>query len=121
MIYEIAHVIKQYFSFLWDAMEWCNSKGFKVLYGKKLRNVDALIRREYQSPYDMRMLTAADCKLAADFFASQPESAFEHFRPHPFDEQSLTYIIHSGFISGYQNRYGDNLKPPTNVYHRMTA
>ena len=32
-----------------------------------------------------------------------------------------TYIIHSGFISGYQNRYGDNLKPPTNVYHRMTA
>ena len=23
----------------------------------------------------------------------------------------LTYIIHSGFISGYQNRYGDNLKP----------
>ena len=35
--------------------------------------------------------------------------------------QELTYIIHSGFISGYQNRYGDNLKPPTNVYHRMTA
>ena len=36
-------------------------------------------------------------------------------------EGHLTYIIHSGFISGYQNRYGDNLKPPTNVYHRMTA
>ena len=36
-------------------------------------------------------------------------------------EKALTYIIHSGFISGYQNRYGDNLKPPTNVYHRMTA
>ena len=35
--------------------------------------------------------------------------------------KNLTYIIHSGFISGYQNRYGDNLKPPTNVYHRMTA
>ena len=36
-------------------------------------------------------------------------------------DKVLTYIIHSGFISGYQNRYGDNLKPPTNVYHRMTA
>ena len=35
--------------------------------------------------------------------------------------KALAYIIHSGFISGYQNRYGDNLKPPTNVYHRMTA
>lgn len=39
---------------------------------------------------------------------------------HP-NADALTYIIHSGFISGYQNRYGDNLKPPTNVYHRMTA
>lgn len=38
-----------------------------------------------------------------------------------FNILNLTYIIHSGFISGYQNRYGDNLKPPTNVYHRMTA
>ena len=36
-------------------------------------------------------------------------------------QANITYIIHSGFISGYQNRYGDNLKPPTNVYHRMTA
>ncbi|RGT37663.1 hypothetical protein [Phocaeicola vulgatus] len=36
-------------------------------------------------------------------------------------QEKLAYIIHSGFISGYQNRYGDNLKPPTNVYHRMTA
>ena len=36
-------------------------------------------------------------------------------------KDELAYIIHSGFISGYQNRYGDNLKPPTNVYHRMTA
>ena len=40
---------------------------------------------------------------------------------HTAQSQVLTYIIHSGFISGYQNRYGDNLKPPTNVYHRMTA
>ena len=38
-----------------------------------------------------------------------------------FNDRYLAYIIHSGFISGYQNRYGDNLKPPTNVYHRMTA
>ena len=41
--------------------------------------------------------------------------------PYPVYSEYLTYIIHSGFISGYQNRYGDNLKPPTNVYHRMTA
>ena len=46
------------------------------------------------------------------------------YRQHPTNGDKvsiLAYIIHSGFISGYQNRYGDNLKPPTNVYHRMTA
>lgn len=47
----------------------------------------------------------------------------ENQTPYRFSYRSvvLAYIIHSGFISGYQNRYGDNLKPPTNVYHRMTA
>ena len=48
--------------------------------------------------------------------AKDPEKAFFEDLP-----EALAYIIHSGFISGYQNRYGDNLKPPTNVYHRMTA
>lgn len=51
-----------------------------------------------------------ECKHIASIYA-QTENAIA----------VLTYIIHSGFISGYQNRYGDNLKPPTNVYHRMTA
>lgn len=45
----------------------------------------------------------------------------EYINNHLGEDIDLTYIIHSGFISGYQNRYGDNLKPPTNVYHRMTA
>ena len=46
---------------------------------------------------------------------------YKHTHTHTHTHTHLTYIIHSGFISGYQNRYGDNLKPPTNVYHRMTA
>ena len=54
--------------------------------------------------------------LVQDIFARLWEN-----REHLDIKGALTYIIHSGFISGYQNRYGDNLKPPTNVYHRMTA
>ena len=54
-------------------------------------------------------------KIITEKVDSNACGAFEKFCP------LLTYIIHSGFISGYQNRYGDNLKPPTNVYHRMTA
>ena len=50
-----------------------------------------------------------------------PKCAGTMRKSHAEFVEELTYIIHSGFISGYQNRYGDNLKPPTNVYHRMTA
>ena len=63
-----------------------------------------------------------------DYYASFPNQEdikFSRWNPElrnaNFDWGELAYIIHSGFISGYQNRYGDNLKPPTNVYHRMTA
>ena len=58
------------------------------------------------------------------FYVTSPDSVgdgFERIVPNRDYFSILTYIIHSGFISGYQNRYGDNLKPPTNVYHRMTA
>ena len=52
-------------------------------------------------------------------YAHLPSTNLEYWEKKIAD--NLAYIIHSGFISGYQNRYGDNLKPPTNVYHRMTA
>ena len=52
------------------------------------------------------------------YYCKQRGYTFKVAWNYPF---KLAYIIHSGFISGYQNRYGDNLKPPTNVYHRMTA
>ena len=67
-----------------------------------------------------------DCKV--DFIEKkwlqrkyQLQNYFASLEPIHTIVSSLAYIIHSGFISGYQNRYGDNLKPPTNVYHRMTA
>ena len=57
-----------------------------------------------------------------DEFSEIKESAYPFiFLGYDRINDVLAYIIHSGFISGYQNRYGDNLKPPTNVYHRMTA
>ena len=71
--------------------------------------------------------------LDGDFLLEVPENAILEISYIGYMTQSipingkttfniiLAYIIHSGFISGYQNRYGDNLKPPTNVYHRMTA
>ena len=55
------------------------------------------------------------------FYTGGFGDSFAHPIDYAISPDGLAYIIHSGFISGYQNRYGDNLKPPTNVYHRMTA
>ena len=71
------------------------------------------------------MQQAMDYALILDLkfaYSSNGDAFLEHdFITGKETEIKLAYIIHSGFISGYQNRYGDNLKPPTNVYHRMTA
>ena len=65
---------------------------------------------------------AAFFMQGCDFLDRTPEDIIETGKFfESANANALAYIIHSGFISGYQNRYGDNLKPPTNVYHRMTA
>ena len=66
----------------------------------------------FASPESLQIETDEITQLVAEAVSQLPGRCRDIF---------LTYIIHSGFISGYQNRYGDNLKPPTNVYHRMTA
>ena len=97
-----------------------------ILMDVKMPRMDGLeathIIRSYSKEIPIIALTAyafeADKELAL-------EMGCNDFVTKPISERTLrkalAYIIHSGFISGYQNRYGDNLKPPTNVYHRMTA
>ena len=60
-------------------------------------------------------------RIAGSLLAESHDKSLGQTSGAKFEQSNLAYIIHSGFISGYQNRYGDNLKPPTNVYHRMTA
>ena len=97
------------------------------LYGVRIQDFQILEGNERRQPWlrDFK----AERKSTWDFWVRYKQYLSEQkgFAPlviQKLDEMSdriLAYIIHSGFISGYQNRYGDNLKPPTNVYHRMTA
>ena len=87
----------------------------------------AFIYLRYQAPvYEVAssvLIKEDDNKKSANnaLAAMQDFGMFSMTSNFDNEVEILTYIIHSGFISGYQNRYGDNLKPPTNVYHRMTA
>ena len=79
--------------------------GFGLSYGTEIESAGLGIKYQYNITNPLRIEPSFNY-----FFENDNVSMLD-----------LTYIIHSGFISGYQNRYGDNLKPPTNVYHRMTA
>ena len=89
----------------------------KVTFGQQTTKVkqlaDLLSQEISMGKYRSDCTLPSINKLSRDYQVSR-DTVFKAFI-------DLTYIIHSGFISGYQNRYGDNLKPPTNVYHRMTA
>ena len=111
MIYEIAHIIKDRFTFLWDMVEWANASLFGILYGKKLAGLDAVLA-SISTDFHFRTAKESDVKNLVDFFARQPERAFEFFKPHEFDEKAvrkviknkafMTFIVSSGnHIVGY--------------------
>ncbi len=111
MIYEIAHVIKERFSFLWNMVEWGNAALFGMMYGKKMVGLDAVLE-SISSDFRFRVAKESDVKNLVDFFARQPEKAFEFFKPHLFDVKSvrkvvknkafLTFVVSSGDqIVGY--------------------
>ena len=121
---ETAESIRDYF--MWPTyqrlpLEYYNSFGYYP------RSMDEAVDF-YQQTYWPNM---AKKDLRAQQFLTDPFARdggeflyiplYDYYKKVPVSFIFLTYIIHSGFISGYQNRYGDNLKPPTNVYHRMTA
>lgn len=92
MIYEIAHVIKDRFTFIWDMVEWGNSSLFGILHGKKIAELDAVLE-SVSTDFHFRTAKEGDVKNLVDFFARQPEGAFEFFKPHKFDEKAVRKVI----------------------------
>lgn len=43
MLYELAHVIKERFGFLWDAIEWGNAEVFAFMHRKGMKRIPELL------------------------------------------------------------------------------
>ena len=93
MLYEIAHFIKEKLSFLWDAVEWGNSSLFALQYREKLKDIPQILEGISNNTFTIRMTEESDAKKLEEFFAEQPESAFEFFKPHGFDEKSVLNVL----------------------------
>lgn len=92
MLYEIAHIIRDKFDFLWEMVESVNGWLFACRYRNRLKGVNGLLAT-LNSEYTVRQTTEADVKPLVQFFKEQPEDAFEFFKPHGFDEKSISKIV----------------------------
>lgn len=96
-IYHIGHVIRDRFPFLWKALGKCNSVAFKIKYRKHLKKgLDKnkylhthIVKDGVERSLGIMALSEHNAKLLADFFAKQPQSSFDFFKPHDFDIQTL--------------------------------
>lgn len=98
MLYKIAHIIRDKFSWLWDIIEYLNSFLFNIRYGKKLENVDF---KNIPEGYEVTPINAIETKRMVEFFACQPEDAFKFFHPHGFDKKSIKKLQKNKAFLGY--------------------
>ena len=86
MLYKIAHIIRDKFSWLWNIIEWLNGVLFALRYGKKLKIFSFTSVPE---GYEVIPICAVKTERLVEFFARQPEEAFTYFKPHGFDTKSI--------------------------------
>ena len=98
MLYKIAHIIRDKFSWLWDIIEYLNSFLFYMRYGKKLEDIDF---KNIPEGYEITPINAIETKRMVEFFARQPEDAFKFFHPHGFDEKNIKKLQKNKAFLGY--------------------
>lgn len=92
MIYEIAHFVKNRFSFLWNIAEQTNAFVFSLLYKNKVNKLDNILLN-ISPEYIFRIATDRDINNLIKFFHEQPKEAYTFFKPHDFDYKSIKKII----------------------------
>lgn len=92
MLYKLAHILRDKFGFLWNIIEWCNAFVFALTHKSALQKIPEILQ-ECSGQFTLRVAAPADAAPLAAFFAEQPEEAFKFFKPHAFDEKTLSKII----------------------------
>ena len=92
MLYKLAHILLDKFGFLCNIIEWCNAFVFSLTHKSALKKIPGILQ-ECCGQFTLRMAAPADATSLATFFAEQPEEAFKFFKPHAFDEKTLSNII----------------------------
>ena len=92
MLYEIAHYVRDHFSFLWDLIELANENLFYLTHKKRLGQIDPLVK-SVSMEYYFRTAYEEDVADLVEFFCEQPEKSYEFFKPHGFDDESIRKVV----------------------------
>lgn len=98
MIYELAHRVKERMPGVFEAAEAMAAVVFRMRYRRAIAQAEAEIGKRWDAaqPLRVRPATTADAEALAAFFAAQSDEAFAHFRPHPFDAETLRTMVGRG-------------------------
>lgn len=92
MLYEVAHIIKTKFGFIWNMIEWGNTAVFSLMKRKQMREVPSVLSG-CSDIYEIRVADETDVEELVTFFANQPKEAFKFFKPHRFDAESVRRVV----------------------------
>ena len=92
MLYEIAHIVKERFGFIWDMVEWGNATTFSLMKGNAMKKIPSVLK-ECSDKYEIRVADLSDVDGLVKFFAKQPEEAFTFFKPHEFDAKAVKKVV----------------------------
>ena len=98
MLYQIAHILRDKLSWLWNIIEWINGVIFYMRYGKKLKAFSFTTVPDGYEIMPIKNIPASDLVF---FFEHQPEVAYTYFRPHEFDVKSIKLLQRNKAFLGY--------------------
>lgn len=98
MLYKIAHILRDKFSWIWNIVESLNGVLFALRYGKRLKRFSF---SSVPEGYEIVPIENIPTVQLVDFFARQPEEAFKFFHPHGFDAKSIKRLQQNKAFLGY--------------------
>lgn len=101
MLYKAAHIIRANCPWLWTWLNKANSTLFAIRFAKRLRQMPSIIERHSCAHRTIEPLAAGNIDAALRMFDSQPESSYEHFKPHAFDQATLLRLSHDKAFLAY--------------------
>ena len=109
MIYELAHIIKNRMSFLWDFIEKGNSLIFYYIHRKTIKDIPDVLRNVSNETFTIRMTEEDDAPVLVKFFNEQPQDAYKFFKPHGFDKKSVLKVLQNKSFMTFVVTEGENI------------